>query len=436
MISIPHFGHDTAAYPGQLSFLILLNRLPYFCQLSKTTGMFTATRKNKKLYYEIMQQLYYSKQLSSVELSTLLNKSNPLITRALNFLIESGFVMEQGYAASSGGRRPLMYALNAEKLYIVTVAMDQLSTRIGIVDLLNNYVSAVEITSLKLPHNPAALKTLSNLINAYIKKSGIEKNNILGIGIGMPGFVNVVEGINLTYLHSGDQSLTAYLTNATGIPVFIDNDSSLIALSELKFGLAKEIKNAMVINLSWGIGLGMIINGQLFRGDSGFAGEFSHIPLTEDGKLCACGKQGCLESEASLLAIAEKAVLEVQKGRKTNLPYHADLSLMEVGEALMDVANEGDQFAIELLSESAYKIGRGLSILIHIMNPKTIIISGRGVKIGELLLAPIHQALNKYCIPRLSKGTDIQLSQIGFDAELLGAAILVMESLGNTPDQQ
>lgn len=392
--------------------------------------MFTANRKNTKLYYEIIQQLYYSKQLSSVELSTLLGKSNPLITRALNFLIESGFVIEQGYAPSSGGRRPLIYTLNAAKLHIVTVAMDQLSTRIGIADLLNNYVSAVEVKSLRLHNNPDALQILTDMINTHIADSGIDKDNILGVGIGMPGFVNVNEGINLTYLDSGDKKLTDYLAEATDLPVFIDNDSSLIALTELKFGLAKDIKNAMVINLSWGIGLGMIINGQLFRGDSGFAGEFSHIPLTEEGKLCSCGKQGCLESEAALLAIAEKAVEEIKNGKKTNMAYHSNMSLMEVGEALMDIANEGDQFAIDLLSESAYKIGRGLSILIHIMNPKTIIISGRGVKIGALLLAPIHQALNKYCIPRLSRGTDIQLSTIGFDAELIGAAVLVIESIG------
>ena len=395
--------------------------------------MFNANKKNKKLYHEIIQQLYYGKLLSSVELSTLINKSNPLITKALNFLIENGFVVEKGYAQSSGGRRPLMYALNAAKMFIVTVAMDQLSTRIGIVDLLNNTISPVETRSLKLLNNPAALQDLTGIINTHIKNSGITKEHILGIGIGMPGFVNVNEGINLTYLNAGDKKLTNYLSEATDLPVFIDNDSSLIALTELKFGLAKEVKNAMVINLSWGIGLGMIINGQLFRGDRGFAGEFSHIPLTENGKICTCGKQGCLESEASLLSVTEKAIEEIKSGKKTNMHYYEGIGLMEAGEGLMDVANEGDQFAIELISEAAYKIGRALSILIHIMNPKTIVISGRGVKIGALLLAPINQALNKYCIPRLAKGTDIMISTIGFDAELIGAAILVMESIGNDP---
>jgi predicted NBD/HSP70 family sugar kinase len=94
----------------------------------------------------------------------------------------------------------------------------------------------------------------------------------------------------------------------------------------------------------------------------------------------------------------------------------------------MEVANKGDQFAIELLSEAGYKIGRALSILIHIMNPKVVVISGRGVKVGRLLLAPIQQALNKYCIPRIAGETEIMISEIGFDAELIGAAILVMEN--------
>ncbi|RZJ77712.1 MAG: ROK family protein, partial [Chryseobacterium sp.] len=166
----------------------------------------------------------------------------------------------------------------------------------------------------------------------------------------------------------------------------------------------------------------------LFRGHSGFAGEFSHIPITEEGALCSCGKQGCLEAEASLLAVAEKALEGIKNGRISSFQGFNERSRVDAGDALMEVANKGDQFAVELLSEAAYKIGRGLSILIHIMNPKAIVISGRGVKVGKLLIAPIQQALNKYCIPRLASETEIIISEIGFDAELVGAAILVMEN--------
>jgi glucokinase-like ROK family protein len=390
--------------------------------------VFNTNKKNSKLYAEIIQQLYYGTVMSCAELSSKIDKSIPLVTKSLNHLIEMGLVVEQGYAPSSGGRRPLMYAVKSDRLFIVTVAMDQLSTRIVTVDLLNNYITPVEIFELKLLNNSSALASLTNIIVNHIDKHNLDKEKLIGVGIGMPGFVNINEGVNYTYLDAGEESLTGHISDTIGLPVFIDNDSSLIALSELKFGVAKSIKDVMVINLSWGIGLGMIINGQLFRGHSGFAGEFSHIPITEEGALCSCGKQGCLEAEASLLAVAEKALEGIKNGRISSFQGFDDESKVDAGDALMDVANKGDQFAIELLSEAGYKIGRALSILIHIMNPRAIVISGRGVKVGRLLLAPIQQALNKYCIPRLSSETEIMISEIGFDAELIGAAILVMEN--------
>lgn len=390
--------------------------------------MFNTNKKNSKLYAEIIQQLYYGTMMSCAELSMRLDKSIPLITKSLNHLIEMSLVVEQGYAPSSGGRRPLMYAVKSDRLFIVTVAMDQLSTRIATVDLLNNYVTPVEIFELNLSNNPDALDSLTSIISDHIQKHILDKEKLIGIGIGMPGFVNINEGINYTYLNSGNKSLPGHITDTVGLPVFIDNDSSLIALSELKFGIAKSIKDVMVINLSWGIGLGMIINGHLFRGHSGFAGEFSHIPISEEGALCSCGKQGCLEAEASLLAVAEKAMRGIENGRVSSFKIGEEKSKVHAANILMDLANKGDQFAVELLSEAGYKIGRGLSILIHIMNPKAIVISGRGVKVGKLLLAPIQQALNKYCIPRLATETEILISEIGFDAELIGAAILVMEN--------
>lgn len=391
-------------------------------------NMFNTTQKSSSLYFEIIKQLYYGKVMSCADLSTQIDKSIPLITKVLNQLIEKEFVIEKGFAPSTGGRRPLMYMVNPDRIHLVAVAMDQLSTRIVIVDLLNNYKTNIEIVGLKLQNNPNALDELTKIINDHIEQAGIKKETLLGVGIGMPGFVNINEGINYTYLESNGKSLTKHISSVVNLPVFIDNDSSLIALSELKFGIAKTIKDVMVVNLNWGIGLGMIINGALFRGHSGFAGEFSHIPISEDGMLCSCGKQGCLEAEASLLAVAEKAIEGIKSGRVTSLTYNESDSKVTVAEELLEVATKGDQYAIELLSDAAYKIGRALSILIHIINPKAIVLSGRGVKVGNLLLAPIQQALNKYCIPRLAGETQIYISDIGFDAELVGAAILVMEN--------
>lgn len=386
--------------------------------------------KGSQLKNIIIKTLYFNKAMSCAGLSELFDKSIPSIAKAVNELMDEGFVVEDGYAPSSGGRRPLMYSVKANTMYILAIALDQLTARIQLFDLLNNAAADMVTFELKLLNNPDALGKLTGEINSYIKGSRVAKEKIAGIGIGMPGFINVTEGINYTYLDAGGESLTAYLTAQTGITTYIDNDSSLIALAEQKFGIAKSQNEVMVINLGWGIGLGMIVNGKLFRGYNGFAGELSHIPLSEDGALCECGKRGCLEAEASMLVVARKAIAGIQQGRITSLKYNSndnDHSKL-MGDAVLEAANNGDQFAIELLSDAGYKIGKALAILIHIMNPANIVLSGRGAKVAKILMAPIQQALHKYCIPRLAGGTELLVSELGFDAELIGAAVLVMEN--------
>ena len=384
--------------------------------------------KSTHLKNMIIKCLYFDKAMSCAELSELFDKSIPSIAKAVNELIEEGFVIEQGYAPSSGGRRPLMYAINASAMYILAIAMDQLSARIQLVDLLNHPVSDFVMFELKLLNNNQALGKLVAHINNYLHNSGVAKEKIAGIGIGMPGFVNPIKGMNYTYLDAGDKTLTQYISDETGLPTYIDNDSSLIALAEQKFGIAKSQKEVMVINLGWGIGLGMIVNGEIFRGKNGFAGEFSHIPLSEDGALCTCGKRGCLEAEASMLVVSKKAIAGIEQGRVTSLKQIDEAHSKQMGDAIMEAANNGDQYAIELFSDAGYKIGKALAILIHIMNPQAIVLSGRGAKVGRILLAPIQQALHKYCIPRLSRGTELLISELGFDAELVGASVLVMEN--------
>lgn len=386
------------------------------------------TVKSAQLKNLIVKQLYFDKALSCAELSELFDKSIPSITKAVNELMSDGFVVEQGYAPSSGGRRPLLYSIKPDAMYILAVAMDQLSTRIQLLDLFNHPVAESLTLDLKLHHNSQALDILVKSINKYIANAGVSREKIAGIGIGMPGFVNVVQSINYTYLNAGGKSLAHYLREKTGLPVYIDNDSSLIALAEQKFGIAKAQQNVMVINLGWGIGLGMIVNGELFRGHNGFAGELSHIPLSDDDALCNCGKRGCLETVASMLVVSEKAIEGIKSGRVTSLKNTGEAPTKALGDEILDSAGKGDQFAIELLSDAAYKIGKALAILIHIMNPQTIVLSGRGARAGKILLAPIQQALHKYCIPRLAESTQLLISNLGFDAELIGAAVLMMEN--------
>jgi glucokinase-like ROK family protein len=323
-----------------------------------------------------------------------------------------------------------MFLLNPEKKrFVVAVAMDQLVTQMAIYDLVNEEQGSIQTLSLKLSDEEQAFEKLVHFIKNNISESGISKENLLGVGIGMPGFINARKGANHSFFNLNDGgTLANSLNKELDLPVFIDNDSSLIAQAELKFGVGKGYKDVMVVNFGWGVGLGMVINGKLFRGHSGYAGEFSHIPLSNTNKLCSCGKRGCLEVETSLLVLVDRARTEMAMGATSRMESLFADARQLAGDHLLAAAKNGDPLAVSILSDAAFLIGKGLSTLIHIMNPELIILGGRGAMAGKILMAPVQQAINEFCIPRLAEQTTIVVSEIGHMSELLGAATLVIEN--------
>ncbi|HWB26886.1 MAG TPA: ROK family transcriptional regulator [Chitinophagaceae bacterium] len=390
------------------------------------------SEKKENYKKSIIKQLYFGNVMSCAEISERINKSLPLTNKILQELIKEDYIDETGLAPSSGGRRPATYSLRPGIQYIVSVAMDQFVTRIVIMDVHNKYVTGVEKFEMDIWNNPNPIFELAEKIEEYINSSGIPKAKIAGIGIGMPGFVDSAKGINYSF-QEPLYNIPEYISAKTGLDVFIDNDSSLIALAELRFGKAINKSNAMVLNVGWGIGLGLVLNGNLFRGYNGFAGEFSHISLFTNDKICTvCGKTGCLETESSLTAMVDKTRKAIKNGRTSALKDQVfDTEIEDAFGYIMKAAQKGDQLAIENFSEAGYNIGKGVAILIHLLNPETIILSGRGSLAGKIWKASIQQALNEHCIPRLAASTEIELSSLGYEAELIGSAALVMENYGN-----
>jgi predicted NBD/HSP70 family sugar kinase len=384
----------------------------------------------KSMIYKkkIIRELYFAGNLSCSDISDRTSTSLPLATRMLGQLVDENYVMPTGYAPSTGGRRPQSYSLRPESFYIVSVAMDQFFTRIVIMDMQQKPKAPVGKFEFPLAARDATPDRLAAMINEYILGSGIGSTQIAGIGIGMPGFVDSRDGINYSFLQTAEKGIARYLTEHTGIQTFIDNDSRLIALAEFRFGIARNARNVLVVNLGWGVGLGMILNGEYFRGHNGFAGEFSHLPIYSNNKLCSCGKSGCLETEASLLELIAKAEAGIRNGNLTSLSTQLPARDPDMAaQAILSAAKAGDKFAVGLLSEAGYTIGRGIAILIHLLNPEKIVLSGQGASAGKIWQAPIQQALNEHCIPRLASNTSIEVSALGNDAELIGAAALVVE---------
>ncbi|MGV3685236.1 MAG: ROK family protein [Daejeonella sp.] len=392
--------------------------------------MSVKVENGQRLRADIIKYLYYKKTLSLTDLSKLTQRSLPLVTSTVNSLIEDKYIKKQGLAPSTGGRRPLMFLNNpAKQKYIVAVAMDQLITRLVIFNLANEIVLKLQLLNLNISEDHQAVNKLITFINTSIQKSGIDRIALLGIGIGMPGLVNAEKGINNSHLPTpSGANLADYLTEELALPVFIDNDSSLITLAELHFGEAEGMQDALVVNVGWGTGLGIIMKGNLYRGSTGYAGEFSHIPLSTTNNLCSCGKRGCLEVDTSLWVMVEKAKAALAEGTESSMNKLFKDRSKHYGDHFLDAVVQQDPLAISILSTACFQLGKGLSTLIHILNPECIVLSGRGARAGKMLLPAIQQAINEFCIPRIADQTRIALSTLADNAELLAAASLVVEN--------
>lgn len=391
---------------------------------------------NKRIIHKscVLKELYFTSHSTCAELSEKLDKSFPFMQKLMNEMVNDGIIEPSGMGPSTGGRRAITYSIKSDSIYILSVAMDQLISSVSVMDIRNNHIIGVEEFELVLFDNPLALRSLYEKIEDVISKCGVDRNKIIGVGIGMPGFIDFKKGENHSFVSVGEKSVTKFLMEKLRMPVYLDNDSSLIALAEFRCGAARNQKNSMVINVGWGVGLGMILNGELFRGHNGFAGEFSHMPLFNNNKLCQCGKTGCLETESSLLVLLTKVKEGLVSGRLSSLKKDFNTGDLEKDlKAIATAAINGDQFVIKILSEIGYNIGKGIAILIHLVNPESVILSGRGAVVGRLWLAPIQQALNEHCIPRLSANTSVGLSSLSDHALLIGCSALVMEHVDSDP---
>lgn len=377
---------------------------------------------------EILKNLYFDTALSIAELVKKLSKSTPSITKVINHLLQEKIIIECGFAESTGGRRPLQFALNPSlNFYILTISADQYFSTFTLTDLGQNTITEHRDIPLELQSDNSSDLLLSE-VERILASSTITLDRLIGIGLSMPGFVNSELGVNESYPVTHPlYKIKNKIEKKYKVATVIENDSRCIALAEKEFGFAKNIENSLIINLNWGVGLGIIINGTVFKGESGFAGEFSHIPLSDNNTLCSCGKRGCLEVEASLNAAIRNTENDIEKNEYSIYSTFVKSNLNKI-DALIEASNMGDQIAINNLGKIGYMLGKGISTLIHILNPKQIIVSGRGAELGRILNPQIQIAINEFCIPEIAKTTQIQMSELNKHAQVKGTAAIVAEN--------
>lgn len=401
----------------------------------ETEKMAISELKRYKLKMQIMSLLYQKSSRSASTLSKLTNVSLPTVRLVLDELIEENVVAIRGIGDSQGGRKPVIYSLSADAFYILAVELGHHSAKAVIYNSHNNEVS--RILSFETNINDSELEgAVDKALNALLAETKLQKQKIVAIGLSMPGLIDSEQGINKTIRKGANRDVVSRFSRYFQIKTFIENDARMQALGEFTFGTARQTRNAIVINWDWGLGLGMILDGTIFKGANGSAGEFSHIRIDEEGDLCECGKKGCLQSMAGAGKLIAMAREELERGAVSQLTaqFAHNPDSLNPGD-IINCAKKGDELSMMLLSKLSTRMAWGLSVLIQLLNPELIVLSGPMLKANQYVLIPIQQALHKYCLESILENVRIEVSRMDESAGLKGVAVMVFQKIFSDKSQ-
>jgi N-acetylglucosamine repressor len=375
----------------------------------------------------MLRILYKYRTIAVPELSKHLGISMPTTFLLLNDLIAEELVEIHGTGVSTGGRKPSLYSLSDKSLFVIACDMGRYQTKMTIYNVHNQQVTPITTIETHIDDDLLVQK-LFDAAEKLIAENQIPKEKIIGLGVDMPGLVDAHLGINYTIKNAAHREIRNQLRDKFSRMVYVDNDARMQAFGEYTFGKAKGCRNAIIINWSWGLGLGMILNDALYGGTTGFAGEFSHIQMVDDGDLCICGKRGCLETVASSTTILKLALEGVKEGKITQLTRHYEKNHGNLTpEDVIAAARSGDEFSISILNKIGIMFGKGISYLIHLLNPEIIVLGGSIAKANQFVLTPIQQALNRYCLEQILQGTRVVISDIDEQSGLLGTSAMLFQ---------
>lgn len=274
------------------------------------------------------------------------------------------------------------------------------------------------------------VESIRTVMNTIVDGRKVSPDEILGIGVGSPGPLDVERGIVLfsPNLKWENVPICDRIAEATGLPAYLDNDANVAAMAENRFGAGKGVENMLYMTVSTGIGGGIIINGRIYRGSHGNAGEIGHMTIKPDGPPCGCGNFGCLEALASGTAIAREAAEGIRAGVATTVLQKAGGDPGKVTARLVgEAAREGDPFAKEVVHKAAYYLGIGLANLVNIFDPEIIVIGGGVSRIGEELFEPARRTMRERALAAMAKQVKSVPALLGGDSGVLGAASLVYD---------
>ncbi|MCP4311269.1 MAG: ROK family transcriptional regulator [Bacteroidetes bacterium] len=407
----------------------------------RTDDPYTPIPKGNAVYINRLNKieiLGLIREFATISRAELVEKSGlsaPTVSRIVKGLIEEEKLVESiGIGSSSGGRPPVMLKFKGEKSYVIGVDLGATATRGVLSNLNGEFVEEIEFPTRLADGYEEVLNDVANLIlKLAANRKEVSKSRIFGVGIAVAGLVdknkNIIDYSPVFNWHEAD--IVGSLHDKVPYPIIFDNVTRLMALGGLYYGKGHKAKNFICINVGYGIGSGVIVNGELLSGVDGFAGEFGHITMDKDSQIqCSCKKYGCLEALASGKAIAQTAQQYMKEGRESKIN---ELCEGEINKAtakmVAQAARMGDELALKVFNDAMEHIGVGIANLINLFNPEMVVVGGGVSLAGDLFFENIQRVVKKHVMQSSHKDLPILPVAFGENAALMGAFALILNQV-------
>ena len=383
--------------------------------------------------FEVLQAIrLHDNQISRSELSDLTGLSQATISSIVGHLIAEGALIEDnasGLAARGRGRPLVMLRLNPQYTHVIGVKIAVHQVVFSVTDFVGNVVVSDNIAMESPKMTPAQLAAfVVRGVRNCLKKAGKTVDDVSGIGLGLPGFIDSHRGIAYwsALFDTPNVNFRELIQSKFDVPVFVENDANLVTLAEHWFGMAKGLQNAVVITIEHGTGSGLIFDGKLYRGTQGLAAEFGHTKLVFGGPLCQCGERGCMETHTAAFALIHEAARAGFRVPKRPLDHNERSRLLQ---AIVARAEAGDKPMKRIFEQMGRYLGLGIANLVNLLNPQRVIICQGSVRCAHLFEESLRSVAERTVIPPLKQNLDIVIHHWGDEVWARGAAGLVLLEL-------